>query len=126
MSDEEAMNRLPASWPILAAYRHRMPVVVAVEPAPSPARMRWWAATAPSVAAAGAALVVVAPTPTAVPGAASAVDPELPLRAPEGPAAWILDAYLEPRARLDTAALGPEVAAQLGAWIEGIQHECPE
>ncbi len=109
-----------------APYRHRMPVIVAVEPEPDPERLAWWEAAGRPAAEAGAALVVVAPTPVTVRGAASAAEPDLAGRASEGPTVWVLDAYLEPRARLPARTLGPDLLRRILAWLEGIQHECPE
>ncbi len=101
-------------------------MIVALEPEPDSERLAWWEAAGRTAAEAGAALVVVAPTPVAVPGAASATEPDLAARASEGPAVWVLDAYLEPRVRLPTRTLDPGLLRQILAWLEGIQHECPE
>ncbi|WP_448591625.1 hypothetical protein [Thermoflexus hugenholtzii] len=101
----------------LQPYRHRGPLVVAIEPDPTPQRLRWWEEAAGPLAQAGAALFVW--TPAAGPAALA------PL-ALEGPAVWILDAYLEPRACLSAATLGNPLLQRVITWIEGIQHECPE
>jgi len=96
----------------LQPHRHRSPVIVAVEPGSDPERLRWWEAARRPAAEAGAALEVITARDAPPIG--------------EGPAVWILDAYLEPRARLDASRLDPGLLDRILAWVEGIQHECPE
>lgn len=119
--------RLPVSIPTaLERYRHRAPVVVAIEPDPQPERLQWWEAAAPPIAGTGAALAVVTPEPVTLHGAVNVAGWTLGLPSTKSPRVWILDAYLEPRARLDAASLDPGLLHQVLTWIEGIQHECPE
>ncbi|SNB51015.1 hypothetical protein [Thermoflexus hugenholtzii] len=101
----------------LQPYRHRGPLVVAIEPDPIPERLGWWEEAAGPLAQVGAALFVW--TPAGGPTGLAAL-------APEGPAIWILDAYLEPRARLSAWTLEAPLLQRVITWIEGIQHECPE
>ncbi|WP_448594255.1 hypothetical protein [Thermoflexus hugenholtzii] len=101
----------------LQPYRHRGPLVVAIEPDPTPERLGWWEEAAGPLAQAEAALLVWTPA-----GGPAALAP----LAPQGPSVWILDAYLEPRACLSASTLETQLLQQVIAWIEGIQHECPE
>ncbi|GBD09361.1 hypothetical protein HRbin22_01611 [Candidatus Thermoflexus japonica] len=116
----------PEAMKQLQPYRHRMPVIVAVEPELEAGRRARWEAVSPRIAEAGAALVVLTPEPAALRGAVVLVDPGLFLSAVKGPQAWVLDAYLEPRVCLDTSRLDPGLLDRILAWVEGIQHECPE
>ncbi|WP_322797555.1 hypothetical protein [Thermoflexus sp.] len=110
----------------LQPYRHQAPVIVAVEPDPEPERLRWWEAAVQPAAEAGAALVILTSTPVTLRNAVCFVDPGLSPSALASSKAWILDAYLEPRACLDAARLDPDLLGRILAWVEGIQHECPE
>lgn len=110
----------------LQLYRHRAPVIVAVEVEPEPERLRWWEAMERPAAEAGAALVVITPVPAIQHGVVHFVDPELSHSVHEGPKVWILDAYLEPRVCLDALRLDSGLRGQILAWVEGVQHECPE
>lgn len=110
----------------LQPYRHRSPVIVALEPNPEPERFQWWEAASQPVAGLGAALILIAPAPATLDRVVCFVDPML-LHSPlESPEVWILDAYLEPRACLDTSRLDPGLLGRILAWVEGVQHECPE
>ncbi|MBO9361299.1 MAG: hypothetical protein J7452_03745 [Thermoflexus sp.] len=101
----------------LQNYRHRGPLIVAMEPDPIPEGLGRWEKAAEPLTQAGAGLFVWTPAggPTALAPLAS-----------KGPAIWILDAYLEPRARLNVLALETPLLQRVIAWIEGIPHKRPE
>ncbi|MCS7251631.1 MAG: hypothetical protein RMK32_01405 [Anaerolineae bacterium] len=120
------MFQLPRMIEQLQSYRHRAPVIVAVEPNPEPERLQWWEAAAQPAAEAGALVVLFTPIPVTLRNAMAYMDPELSRWAPQASWAWILDAYLEPRACLDAVRLDPDLLGRILAWVEGIQHECPE
>ncbi|MFN3929164.1 MAG: hypothetical protein ACK4OK_05970 [Thermoflexus sp.] len=110
----------------LERYRHRTPVVLATEPEPRSERLRWWEAAASSIAETGAALVVRTPEPVTLHGVVNVAGLGLGSPGTKSPGVWILDAYLEPRARLDASSLDLALLHQVITWVEGIQHECPE
>ncbi len=101
----------------LQPYRHRGPLVVAIEPDPTPERLGWWEEAAGPLRQAGATLLVWTSA-----GGPAALAP----LALQGPSVWVLDAYLEPRARLRASTLEAPLLQRVITWIEGIQHECPE
>lgn len=110
----------------LQPYRHRSPVIVALEPKPEPERLQWWEAAHQPVAESGATLILIAPATVTSDRVICFGDPRLLPSALESPEVWILDAYLEPRACLDASRLDPGLPGRMLAWVEGIQHECPE
>lgn len=120
------MFRSPRVMEMLQSYRHQAPVIVAVELEPEPERLRWWEAAAQPAAEAGAALVILTHAPTTLPHGVRFIDPGLLHSALESSKVWILDAYLEPRVCLDASRLDSVLLDQIVAWVEGIQHECPE
>ncbi len=110
----------------LQPYRHRSPVIVALEPKSEPERLQWWEAAHQPIAESGATLILITPAPATSDRVICFRDPRLFPSVPGNPEVWILDAYLEPRACLDASRLDPGLLGRILAWVEGIQHECPE
>lgn len=78
----------------LQPYRHRSPVIVALEPKPEPERLQWWEAAHQPVAESGATLILIAPATVTSDRVICFGDPRLLPSALESPEVWILDAYL--------------------------------